>query len=194
MVKHVEELTVNAQLYAFRQLKPLGQIQVAPEEIRPAQCVPTEVADLAILRTVVAASASARARIDNRNKSIRIEPLDRSRLRDAGNWIVFVKWHAGNHASVLWAAALNDAVSIRGIGRAQNRKRQAAMPKHGARALPSVQRSRQQVISELDRQLINVLRREVLPHVVVAGAVLAAELARQWGKNGAGGEWEEPTV
>jgi hypothetical protein len=36
VVEDVEELAVNAQLYMFRQLKPLGQVQVAPHEIGTA--------------------------------------------------------------------------------------------------------------------------------------------------------------
>ncbi len=49
-------------------------------------------------------------------------------------------------------------------------------------------------IPEFDRQLINVLGGEVVPHVVVAGTVLAAKLARQRRENGSGGEWQESAV
>jgi hypothetical protein len=63
VIEHVEELAVDAQLHVFRQLKPLGQIQVAPEEIGTAQCVPAEIAELAILRAV-AAGTGAGAGID----------------------------------------------------------------------------------------------------------------------------------
>src|ERR1019366_9083027 len=77
VIEHVEELTVDAQLHALRQLKPLGQIQVAPEEIRAAQCIPAEIAELAILRTV-AAGTGAGAWIDDGNKRVRVEPLDRA--------------------------------------------------------------------------------------------------------------------
>ena len=115
-------------------------------------------------------------------------------LSHARDWIVFVQRYAGNHAGVLRAAALNDAVSVGRIRRAQDRKWQAAMPEHGAGDLPSVQRSGQDAIPEFDRQLINVLGCEVVPHVVVAGTVLAAKLARQRRKNGSGGEWQESAV
>src|ERR1039457_7659284 len=143
-----------------------------------AQGVPAEIAELAILRAVAAGTGPG-ARIDNRNKRVRVEPLRRSGLSDAGDRIVVVQWYAGDHAGILRAAALNDAVSVGGIRRAQNRKWQAAMPKHGARELPSVQRSGQHVIPDIDRQLVNVLSCQVVPHVVIAGTILAAKLTRQ---------------
>src|SRR5207245_5334564 len=118
----------------FRQLEPLGQIQVTPEEIRTAQCVPAEIAELAVLRTV-AAGTGADARIDDRNKRVRVQPLDRSRLSHVTAWMVFVQWCARYVAGILWAAALNNAISVGGVGRAQNRKWQAAMPEQATRDL-----------------------------------------------------------
>src|SRR5208283_1685719 len=108
--------------------------------------------------------------------------------------LVFVQGCAGNHAGVLRAAALNDAVSVGGIGRAQNRKWQAAVPKRSTGYLPSVQRPGQRMIPEFDRQPINVLGCEVVTHVVVAGPVLAAKLTRQRRKDGSRGEWQESAV
>ena len=87
MVEDVEELRFEPQLHALGQRKPFRQVEVAPEEIRPAQRVAAEVAELAILRRV-AAGAGARARIDGRDEGIGIEPLNRARLRHAGNGIV----------------------------------------------------------------------------------------------------------
>src|ERR1039457_1317587 len=110
MIEDVEELTVDAQLDMFCQLEPLGQIQVTPEEIGTAQCVPSEIAELAILRTV-ATVAGAGARIDGRNKRVRVEPLDGSRLSHARDWIVFVQRYARNHAGVLRAARSEEHTS-----------------------------------------------------------------------------------
>ncbi len=68
------------------------------------------------------------------------------------------------------------------------------MPERGARKLPSVQRPAQHRIADFDRQLINVLRGEVVAHVVIAGAVLAAQLTGKRRKNSAGGERKESAV
>src|ERR1017187_5629795 len=143
-----------------------------------AQCVAAEIAELAILRAVAAGTGPG-ARIDNRSKRVGVEPLDGSRLSHARDRTVVVQWDAGNHAGILRAAALNDAVSVGGIRRAQDRKWQAAVPKDGAGELPSVQRLGQRAIPDIDRQLVNVLGCEVMPHVVVAGTILAAQLTRQ---------------
>ncbi len=102
----------------------------------------------------------------------------RSRLRHARNRIVFVQRHAGNHAGVLRSAALHDAVAVGGVGRAQNRERQAAVPEHRAGNLPAVQRVRQHAIANLERQLVDVLRGEIVADIVIARAVLPAEFAR----------------
>ena len=131
MIEQIEELTFDAQLHVFGQLEPLGEIQIAPDEIGAAQRVSAEVAELAICR-IIAAGTGAGAWIDSGNERIGIEPLDGSRLRDAGNGRVFVERHARNHAGILRAAALHDAVSIGRVRRAQDRKRQAAMPERGA--------------------------------------------------------------
>jgi len=133
---------------------------------------------LTILRAV-AANTCPGARIDNRYKGARVEPLDRPRLRHTRDWLVFIQRNAWNDAGVLRPAALNDAVAVGRIRRAQDREWQATMPKHGTRDLPSVQRWRQDAILNSDRQLIDVLSSEVVPHVVVAGTVLAAKLTWQ---------------
>ncbi len=112
MVEDVEELRVEAQLHVLGQGKPFREVEVAPDEIGAAQGVAAEVSELAILRAV-AAGARARARIHGGDKRVGIEPLDRARLRDAGNGIVVVERHAGNDAGELRSAALHDAVSIR---------------------------------------------------------------------------------
>jgi hypothetical protein len=90
VIEDVKELTIDAQLHAFGQLEPLGQIRVAPEEIGTAQGVPAQTAELAVLQTVTPHTGTG-ARIDNRNERVGVEPLDRSRLTDATDWIVFVQ-------------------------------------------------------------------------------------------------------
>src|SRR5579871_646372 len=47
---------------------------------------------------------------------------------------------------------------------------------------------------DFDGQLINILCGQVVSDIVVAGAVLAAEFARQWGQDRATGEWKESAV
>ena len=84
MIEDIEELTVDAQLYLFGELECFGQIQVAPEKIGAAQCVPAQVAELAV-PCAVAARAGPGARIDGRNKRVRVQPLDGSRLGHARN-------------------------------------------------------------------------------------------------------------
>ena len=124
---------------SFRR-EPLGDVQVAPNEIGTPQGIASQISKLTVLRRV-AAHAGACARIDAGNESIRIQPLNRAGLRDARNRIVLVQRHAWNDARKLRAAAIHDAVSIRGIGRAQNRERQATVPDRRSGNLPSVQRS-----------------------------------------------------
>jgi len=81
-----------------------------------AKCVAAEIAELTVLASIRAV-ARASAGVHCRYKGIGIEPLDCAGLRDAGNGFVFIEWHTGN------------AVAICGIGSAQDRKRNAAVPK-----------------------------------------------------------------
>ena len=46
------------------------------------------------------------------------------------------------------------------------------MPKHGSRHLPAIQCVAKKPVLDLDRQLINILSVEIVPDVVVAGAVV----------------------
>src|ERR1700733_2778381 len=102
----------------FGQLEPLGKIQIAPNEIGAAQRVSAEVAELTIRRAVTP-RASSGAWIDRGDESVRVEPLDGSRLRDPGDRIVLIHGHARHDARILRTAPLNDAVSICGIRGAQ---------------------------------------------------------------------------
>src|SRR5260370_743316 len=137
MVENIEKLTVDAELHSLMQSKPLRQIQIVPVEIGTAQGVAAQIAELAVFRAV-AAGAGARARIHRRNKRIGVEPLNGSRLRNAGNWVVFIERYAGNNTGVLGTTALEDAAATGGVRRAQNREGYAAVPKDGSRHLPSV--------------------------------------------------------
>src|SRR5271166_4062080 len=103
MVEEVEGLSLDAQLHMFRQLEPLGEIEIAPNEIGTAQRVSAEIAELARGRAV-AAGAGAGARIHRRNEGVRVEPLNGSRLSDAWGGRVLVHWHAGNNAGILRTA------------------------------------------------------------------------------------------
>ena len=117
--------------------KPFRKIEITPEEIGTAQGIAAEVSELAILR-VVAAGALPRARINGRHKGIRIEPLNRARLRYARNGMMLIERDAGNDTGELRSTALHNAVSVRRIGRAQHRERNPAVPKHGSGNLPAV--------------------------------------------------------
>ena len=48
--------------------------------------------------------------------------------------------------------------------------------------------------AHLDRQFVHILRVEIVPNVVVAGAVIAAQVSGQRGENPSGGELQEPAV
>ena len=50
MVEDVEELSVESQLHPLAQRKPLGDVEVAPEEVGAAQSVAAEISELAVLR------------------------------------------------------------------------------------------------------------------------------------------------
>src|SRR5579884_389398 len=62
MIEEIEKLAVNPQLHALAQRKPLRQVQIAPDEIGPAERIPPQVADLAVRRNV-APGAGAGTRI-----------------------------------------------------------------------------------------------------------------------------------
>ncbi len=180
MVEYIEELDVEPQLHVLGQGKPLREVEVTPRKIGTAQRVTPEVSELAILGAV-ASKACPSARIDGRDKGIGIEPLNCARLCDARNGIVFIERHAGNNACELRPAAVHNAISICRIGRAQDGKRNPAMPKHGSRHLPAVQCIAKKPVLDLDRQLIDILRIEIVPDVVVAGTVVASQVSREGG-------------
>src|ERR1035441_9854579 len=126
VVEDVEELAVDPQLDALGQREPPGEIQIAPDEIEAAQGVAAEIAESAVSRTVSGGTGTG-ARVDGRSERIGVEPLDGARLSHPGDGAVLVQRHSGNHAGVLRAAALHDTLPVGRIGRAQHRKRQAAM-------------------------------------------------------------------
>ena len=53
---------------------------------------------------------------------------------------------------------------------------------------------RQQVIPNFDRQLIHILRIEIVPDVIVARTVIAGQFSRQRGKNPSRRELKESSV
>src|ERR1700683_1111377 len=116
------------------QRERLRQIEIAPSEIGTAQGIASKVSELAVLWSV-ASQACAGARIHRRNKRIRIQPLKCPGLRDTWNWPVRIPRHAGDSRRELRAATVHNAVSIRRIGRARDRERNPAVPKHRARNL-----------------------------------------------------------
>jgi hypothetical protein len=123
MIKYVEELSVETQLHALRNGKPLGEVEIAPEELRAAQGVAAQISKLACLWAVSSIAGSCGqdlpvgelllARIHSRDKGIGIEPLNRARRCDSGNGMVIIERHSGNHAGELRAAAVHDAIAIR---------------------------------------------------------------------------------
>lgn len=172
VIEHIEELDVEAQLHALGESEPLGDVEIAPGEIGAAQGIAAESAELAI-RGAVASSACAGAGVDCGHERIGIEPLQRARLRDAGNRIVFIERLAGNDARELRAAAIDDAIAVGRIGSAQDGEGNAAVPEDGAGNLPAVERIAEKPVFNFRRKLIGVLRVEIVADVVVARAVIA---------------------
>ena len=139
MVEYIEELGVKPQLQLLGQGEQLRKVEVTPCKIGTAQRVTTEVPELTI-PGAIASEACPGTRVNGRDKSIGIEPLNRARLCDTWNGIVFIERYARNNACELRSTAVHDAISICRIGRAQYGERNPAMPKNGSRHLPAVQR------------------------------------------------------
>ena len=89
MVEDIEELGLYPELHTLRYRKPFREVEIIPEEIGTAQSIATEVSELAML-WVVAAGALPCTRINGRYKGVRIQPLDRARLRYARNGMVLI--------------------------------------------------------------------------------------------------------
>src|ERR1700685_3322336 len=92
--------------------EPFCQVEVTPQKIRTAQGVAAEVSELAILRAVTAVALPA-ARVNGRDESLRIEPLQRSWLCNPRNPMMLIQRNARNNTSKLRPAALDNAVSVR---------------------------------------------------------------------------------
>src|SRR5271165_4109452 len=114
MVEDVEGLRLQAKFHPFAQAEPLGQIEVAPDEVRAPQRIASKVSELAVLRRI-ASQAGPGTRIHRGDKSIRVEPLDCSRLGHARYGVMFIDRHTGYKACVLGTTPLHDAVAVRGI-------------------------------------------------------------------------------
>ena len=157
------------------ELEPLRQIQIAPHEIGTAQRVAAEIAELAV-RRIVAAGARAGARIDRRNERVRVEPLNRSRLRHARDRIVLV--HAARRER-RWRIAdrCPARFRFRWPSRARSARKTAGRCARTRCRKPAIRSAHRasSTIPQLQRQLIHVLRGEVVPHIVIARAVLPAQ-------------------
>ena len=89
MVEQVENLRIEPQFHLVIEWKPLGEVEIGPNEIRTANRVAPEISELAVTRSI-AAKAGAGAGVYRRNESIGIQPLNCARLRNIRNRIVFV--------------------------------------------------------------------------------------------------------
>src|ERR1700741_3081362 len=111
MVEYVEELRVEAHLHALRQRKPFRKVEVAPGKIWTPQRVAAEISELTVPGAVTTKACTS-TRVNRRGKSIRVEPLNRSRLGDTGNRFVLIERNTRNHAGELRPTAVDNAISI----------------------------------------------------------------------------------
>ena len=89
MVEDIEELGLYSELHTLGHRKPFREIEIIPEEIGTAQGIAAEASELAMLR-VVAAGALPCTWINGRYKGVRIQPLDRARLRHTRDGMVCI--------------------------------------------------------------------------------------------------------
>src|SRR5579872_3635341 len=193
MIEEIEELCIKAQGHVLGHGKPLGEIKIVPEETWSAKLVSSAAPELTS-GSSVATVASAGAWIDYRYKGVGIKPLNRAGLSHTQIAVTTIGIHARYQARELGAAALYDSAAIRRIGRAENRKRNSAVPEHGPGNLPTVGDVAERMVVHLQRKVINVLRRKVVADVVVAIAVVARQFAWQRRQNSARRELEKAAV
>ena len=103
-----------------------------------------------------------------------------------GIGVVVVQGHAGDDAGELGSAAVDDAVAVRGVRRAQDGKRQAAAPEERSGNLPAFE--------ELLRGRVDVAGGEIVADVVIAGTAVAGEVAGDGRKDSAVGERKKSAV
>ena len=77
----------TVSVLSTKAMMAIPKVEVIPKEIGTAQGITAEVSELAILRDVAAIALSC-TRINRRYKSVRIEPLNRARLRHARDGVV----------------------------------------------------------------------------------------------------------
>src|SRR5208283_3943940 len=77
---------------------------------------------------------------------------------------------------------------------AQHRERNSAVPERCSRNLPAVERVTQEMTAHFERQLINILRVEIVPDVIVARTIIAGQVSRQRRENPSRGKRKEPSV
>ena len=91
-----------------------------------------------------------------------------------GNRIVRIQRHARNHARKLRAAALHDAVAV-GANKARSEPRtEARCARTPCRNLPAIQHQRPSRPRSSERQFVDIAGVEVVAHIVIAGAAIAA--------------------
>jgi len=104
---------------------------------------------------------------------------------------VFVEGHARNDTCELGSATLHDAIAICRVGRAKHTKWNPTMPENRPCQLPAVQRVTELPTPHLDGQLIDILRIEVVPDVVVARAIIAGQVSGERRNEPARRKWKD---
>jgi hypothetical protein len=100
-------------------------------------------------------------------------------LGDAGVGGLEVDGDARDAAGKLGSVSLEDALAGGGVGLAQHAERKAAVQEGGLRDRPVAEDLAEQAVLRVERELQHAVGGEVVAYVVVAVAVLAAELAGQ---------------
>lgn len=114
MVEDIEKLSIHSELYVFRQREKLGQVEIAPGEIRPTEGIAAQVSELAILRGV-ASETSAGGRVNRGYEGIRIQPLQGTGLGHAADGFVLIRRYTRHHTGKLGqvsAFTVHDSVSV----------------------------------------------------------------------------------
>src|SRR5438876_10663735 len=105
-----------------------------------------------------------------------------------------IERYTRNNAGIFRTTSLYDSISISRVWRAQNGKWNPTVPEHGPGHLPAVYGGTEHSVPHLHRQLVNVLRGEIVPDIVVARAVLTPEVSRQRLNDPASGERQKCAV
>jgi len=165
----LKKLPLKPQLHVLAKGEPFCQVEVAPEEIRTTQGITAEVSELAIL-CAVAAIALPCTRIDRRHKCIRIKPLQLFPPALHPNRMMLVQRNARNSTGQT-AVRCPARCRFRLLNKAcLARERNPRCAKRCPRNLPAVERVAQRMTVHFERKLINILRVEIMPDVIVGTA------------------------